>query len=355
MIFLLGVLLGLGLAPQDNRLQRLELRVQGPLSEVRLDCGSAGATLWRGEILGGESRVLTLPVPVSKARAGELKIEVRGGGSAEVESWLLEHAPLPRFLHARALSGPRPPVRRLGLSAALMLVLAGVGGLGLRRRPLWALVWGSAGALALVLLPRTEATSPGALRIFEGQREGQTIRWLRTDAGIASLILPEETSLLRVLTPALAPGQGRTPINFTVDDGGSGGAGGAGLIRVSTPAGTRLAGSFECRRLMGILQPDILGFGSLTRVWSRGLFGGGDDPWIHHGPWALGTALPAPLPGPAPPGWLSAGLPQGRGILLAQVAGTGPGGGDPRAESVWVRMVGFGELGRWPIRRRSDR
>ncbi len=272
-----------------------------------------------------------------------------------MESWLVENAPLPGFLHSRSAPGPIPPVRRLGLSAALMLVLAGVGGLGLRRRPRWALVWGSAGALTLVLLPRTEPTTPGALRIFEGQREGQNIRWLRTDAGIASLILPEESSLLRVLTPALAPGQGSTPINFMVDDGGSGGAGGGDLIQVSTPAGTRLAASFECRRLFGILQPDLLGFGTLARVWSRGLSGGGDDPWIHHGPWALGTVLPDPLPGPAPPGWLSAGLPQGRGILLARVAGTGPGGGDPRAESVWVRMVGFGELGRWPVRRPLDR
>jgi hypothetical protein len=52
------------------------------------------------------------------------------------------------------------------------------------------------------------------------------------------------------------------------------------------------------------------------------------------GPWPLGAELPPARAADPPPGWLRAGLPEGRGVLLARVAG---------APERWLRAVGFEE------------
>ena len=107
--------LGRGVAGlQENALHHLELRVEGPLRGVQLSCGQAGKTLWRGEIMAGESRTLRLPVPLSATRREELRIQVEGAGTAELVGWLPPVKTLPRFLQSRSLSGPVPMVRRLG-------------------------------------------------------------------------------------------------------------------------------------------------------------------------------------------------------------------------------------------------
>jgi hypothetical protein len=331
--------LGRGVAGlQKNALHHLELRVEGPLRGVQLSCGQAGKTLWRGEIMAGESRTLRLPVPLSATRREELRIQVEGAGTAELVGWLPPVKTLPRFLQSRSLSGPVPMVRRLGWSATLLLVAAGVAVLGLRRRPSWALGVGSLGALALVFCPGPPELGGGILRVFEGQGDGGTPRWLRTDAGVGALEVDGSATLLRVLSAA----RGQMPLTFTVEEslGGEDRS-----IGAEAPAGTRLAASWAPARSFGALTQEVQGFGPLEQVWTRGVGEATPDLWVQRGPWALGMPLPEVQPGLAPPGWLSWGLPQGRGILLAKVAPGGPGWAVEGAvpESVWLRLVGFGE------------
>ena len=323
---------------QENALHHLELRVEGPLREVQLSCGQAGNTIWRGEILAGESRTLRLPVPLSATRRDELRIHADGGGTAELVGWLPPVKTLPRFLQSRSLSGPVPMVRRLGWSATLLLAAAGVAVLGLRRRPGWALGVGCLGALALVFCPRPPEPGGGILRVFEGQGDGGAPRWLRTDAGVGALQVDGSATLLRVLSAA----RGQVPLTFTVEEFLGGEDRSIGAV---APAGTRLAASWAPARSFGALTQGVQGFGPLEQVWTRGVGAASPDLWVQRGPWALGVPLPEVQPGLAPPGWLCWGLPQGRGILLARVAPGGPGWAVEGAvpESVWVRLVGFGE------------
>jgi hypothetical protein len=64
----------------------------------------------------------------------------------------------------------------------------------------------------------------------------------------------------------------------------------------------------------------------LEEAWLRGE---GEALWVPLGAWKRGDPLPSPAVGPAgdPPGWLVAGLPQGRSALV--------GGGGRR----WLRWV----------------
>ena len=86
------------------------------------------------------------------------------------------------------------------------------------------------------------------------------------------------------------------------------------------------------------LDPAGNAWGDLDAVWTRSSAGGA---WVGRGPWRLGAPLPEAQPVPSvPPGWLAAGLPQGRGVLVGRLAESswrGPEG----AGVAWIRQVGF--------------
>jgi hypothetical protein len=70
----------------------------------------------------------------------------------------------------------------------------------------------------------------------------------------------------------------------------------------------------------------------LEETWLRE---GGE--WTARGPWLLNEPFPAVRGGPAPPGWLVAGLPQGVPVLLGRASPTARASD----EAVWVRETGF--------------
>lgn len=323
--------------PQENLLHRISLRVEGPLDALHITCGPAGSTHWKGKILRGETRVLTLPVSLPESRSADLAVRVDGSGSASVEGWLAPVARLPSSLLSRPVASPMPSVRRLDGAAALLLMATLVGALGFWRRPSRALLVGMLGSAALLFLPAPPEEAARTLRVFEGHREGGRTSWVRTDAGVGSLTLAVwgglEWTHLRVLVPEAVRGQ--IPVNYSVVQDSQ------APLGIEVPPGVRLALSQPVSRILGEVRPELQAFGSLAQVWTRGP--GGQASWNRRGPWGLGESFPDPIPGPAPPGWLAAGLPQGRGVLLGQIAPGGPGTGDDVPDSVWVRLVGFAE------------
>ena len=92
--FLGGVASAAAHGPEDNRLWRLDLELEGPLTEVVLDAGPAGRTRVVAELVRGERRRLSVPVPVRSpfgadelATLPEPRVEVFGGGEARLLGW----------------------------------------------------------------------------------------------------------------------------------------------------------------------------------------------------------------------------------------------------------------------------
>lgn len=314
---ILATLLSAVLA-QDARLAVGEVQLAGPFDGATLDCGPRGRVELRGSLLAGERRTLTVPLPGQPLDGAPPRVEgatFLGYGEAP--------APLPPALRRRS----RPPVEGQAPVAdptGLLVLLAGAAVvLAARRRPAAAAGGGVLVAAAVFgLQVRHPAEAPTRTRVLEGDGAA----WMLVEGAAGSLPIAE-TDLALEVDPA------RSPLRLV-------GELGEGWIAQGPALWRRAALDPGARRLDGRLNL----WGGLEQAWVRSPEG----TWTARGAWGLGEPLPGPLSGSGagsgPPGWLAAGLPQGRGVLVARPApgawagGPGPGG---VPEVVWLRLVGF--------------
>jgi len=328
--WLLGLLLALGgplisrTAAQENRLWFVDLELTGPLEEVVLACGSAGESRLSIGMVAGEGRIVAVPVPARVPLGVESLllqplpvVEATGKGAAVVLAWSAEQ-PTSRVDALVGLrSRPRPPVEeRAGapsLVAAGFALAAFVVSFGLRRRPWWALAAGAlGGGVALDPGLLSGDLEPPRLRLHEAE-VGAPLG-LVVDGARDELALPAGRLEVRPAGRALV-----LDLRFE-----------AGRItgRVLGP-GAELFG-LECEPTP-VLDSGANAFEGLAECWVR-LPGGS---WSNRGPWGLEVPLPAPVPGGDPPGWLTAGLPPGRGVLVGHLL--------DRSGAGWIRVAGFQE------------
>lgn len=304
-------------AQSQEALGELELRLEGPLTELSVSAGGAPTELLVG--LGpGESQRVTVPVRVGPGGVASAVEASAPRERARPASDVLLPPPyteLPRRLRVRGLPPlerdlPTPgPARWTLLLATLVLALAA------RRYPWRALVVGALGASCL-WLPMELPTEP-SLVLLEG--DGASGRWLEVRAARDELVLgPAGASWLRTLPEGAES-------TLTVDVSAASPA-----ARVMAP-GARVFALRELEQRPRLTLEDN-DFADLDPVWVRSE----DGRWARRGPWGVGRALP---PDPAAsttaagtaglPGWLVAGLPQGVPVLVGRASG-----------ARWVRLVG---------------
>jgi hypothetical protein len=247
------------------------------------------------------------------AAVARAQTQAAPGGVEWPEPW----SSLPSTLQARSLSPVAiAPLQVSGLQwawlgMALLLVFA------LRQKPVGALIVGLVLACALFLLPIPSRSVAPVVSVLEG--DASSGRWLEVRGAQDGLVVTgSRPGWLR-----------RLP------------AGAVGNLECLADATERWAAQFPEARLYFSTEIEIkdLPSGSspgdrdLLRAWVR-LPGEG---WSFRGPWARQESLPgAILGGPAPPGWLAAGLPQGVGVLLGECKTSSTDQG-------WLRLVGFQE------------
>jgi len=312
-------------AAQGNRSWWGEVRLAGPLESVRFDCGADGEVVLATSLVAGEETTLALPFPVRSplgrdglATLPRPEVTVLGAGRAEFLRWSSEQPSdaferLPVGLRARAW----PPARGGGTlgaePSALLLVLAlSVLVLALRRRPAVALALAAVGAFsahALALRGEDAGHPLSILDLEAGQGRG-----LRSST--AGELDPLPANVLEV-----EPGRARLVFALRREDGRL-----SGTASSPTERGARLV-------VREVLAADPwsrdAGRRDLAQAWVRGPEGA----WCSHGAWASGRPLPPAETGDGDaPGWLKAGLPPGRDVLLGRFAQAGEG---------WLRQVGF--------------
>ena len=310
----------------ENRLWWVDLELEGPLDEIRLDAGPDGATVVALSLVPGERRRLAVPLPVRSplgaAALGTLSLPelvAVGEGTARWLGWS-EEQPAERIerLPAALRDRPRPPLAlaapRAGLGELAVLVAFFVAGFALRRRASAALVVSLVGAAIVAPFAARGPRSEPELVLLELElAEGHA---LRVQVARDRLALPAERL-------EVEPAHARLELVLELV--------GDRLRGFVTAPETRLYGL----RAEGAaaLGPDANGLVDFTATWVRSA----DGAWSAHGAWRRGAALPAPAP-PAqagdPPGWLRTGIPPGRAVLLGRLESEA---------SAWVRASGFGE------------
>lgn len=317
--------------PADAGAAVVEVRLEGPLEAVELDRGGR-TTRIVGELGPGERRTVSAPLslwsPVERTDQIPEGLSIRVLPEESIgDAVIVDVAPprpdlwscgLPTTLTMRSRPPLAPPVPRPD-STRLLLVAAGAAvALALRKRPILALVCGSALAAALLVLPAAPLGS-GSVSVLEG--DARTGDWVhvRGAIGVIELApghLPWDDALRAGEPPhwrvVLTPG---APVRWFLEGAGAW----LYLIELlATPPRWTREGS------------DGL---ALTRAWIREPAGG----WEDHGAWPRGAPLPEPVEQQAsPPGWLAAGLPQGVSVLLGRLAIEAEA-----SEETWVRVVGF--------------
>jgi hypothetical protein len=316
---MLGCLLVVLACAAEERCHGARIALEGPLERVELELGASRTTLAL-RLLTGERRMLEVPLgerPLDPDARPALV--ATGAGAARFDGWLEPPAPLPAVLVAR----PRAPLRARGARPAWPALVLCAGALVLtfglwRRRTSAALAALLGAAAALGLQARAGSAPAESVRVLEGRGAD----WIVVDTGVSALALAPGAF------PRVASEPSAAPLEWVVTpEAWTARARGARLHALAPLApGTRS------------LAPELNTWGPLDAVWVRAAQG----TWTVHGPWALGAPLPTGAAGPGPPGWLAAGLPQGRRALVARLArdtwcGPLPPGGAP--ERAWLRYV----------------
>jgi hypothetical protein len=306
--------------PQES-LGRVGVELGGPREELRLSAGGV-ETLLHVSVEAGERRLLEVPFI---ARAGaDLPAPVPHllGTPPPADAELLPATvelpaawtALPGGLRSRALPPVEQPLPVAGalrlawLAASLLLVLA------LRRRPPAALFLGLVAGLGSFVLPLPHVPAI-QVRVLEGDADSG--RWLEVTGAEARLELPRE--FLGWVRRLPQVGEARLEVREE-----------AGRLRSTFLAPGARVYALRERELHGPTRSDP-GTTGFRRVWVRDAGGA----WSAHGAWRSPAPLPPAGDQPeAPPGWLAAGLPQGRVVLVGELVGDDDDEG-------WLRLVGF--------------
>ncbi len=309
------LLAGAATASPQQRVERMEVELEGPLALLRLSVGEAPSTTIAVELEAGERRSLVVPFlsgeagPVARPHldpgpeGGTARVieESRSGPTAwDSLPWGLRRRPRP-------VVAPPPPspgtARLFWVAAALLLVV------GLRRRPAVSLACGAVAAAGIWILPAPEVPE-SAILVLETDRGSD--RGLEVRGAIGTLPFP-----------GVAPGWLRcTP---PTAEAAIVGVERDGELRWSFHApGARL---HFARELPGAVERRLETL-IFSRVWARDPGGG----WHFRESWEPAAGHDAPGPGspPPPPGWLASGLPQGIPVQLGEAV-------DRLGQPVWVR------------------
>jgi hypothetical protein len=336
------------LVSAQSRVSLAEVDIEGPLSEVVLDLGTAGSTRIVGELVAGESRRILVPLaprsdadritPTIRIRPEPMGLapDLEPRGRARFLGWQNRASPLDA-LSIGLRERPRPAVAEssasLSRATPFALLAAAIVVLALRRRPVLALASSVVASAALVLVVhRPDAEASTAVVLVDGDVDSD--RWRRVDAAFARIEVPADVGAFELwVEPAGAPVFWRVPLDWSwggSSGGSSSGTGGTARAEVASP-GARL---FLVSTLPGgaaLFSRERNQDAALDRAWLRE-----EGTWTWRGPWPLSAALTAALPraGPdtAPPSWLASGLPQGVAVLVGRVAGSG---------NTWMRIAGL--------------
>ncbi|HEV8114235.1 MAG TPA: hypothetical protein VGR31_15800 [Planctomycetota bacterium] len=318
------------LALQGNLARLGDVEITGPVRDLVLSLGSSGESRLQGELLRGEQVHLAVPLalgdPVA-AIAPEIRWEGADDASAErgrarFLGWREDRAAqaieeLPPGLRARSRPALVAPEIRLPRAALAFLPACLVAGLALRRRALASVAVALVGSGVLLGLgwPK-DVRRVRAISVLETEADGPlalsvTATWERATARAAEL----EDTLVRVARDgARIVWTG----SFARD----------GAWTASAPASAVLVlRRFEPGEAR--FHRDRNGSRPLAETWLRE-----DGEWTARGAWPTGAALPPARPGPPPPGWIAADLPQGVTVLLGRTEG-------PENAEVWIRETGF--------------
>jgi hypothetical protein len=293
------------LALPQNRLWFVELELRGPCEGVSVDCGSDGRTYVDGPFASGESRRLTVPVPVhsplGSSGLGLLPppipslIGPEAGAHVKFKEWSRTQ-PDEHLIALRERHPVRPPTTLGALHARsheCWLALASLALLWrLRTRTRWcflAALAASGGTFAVTYLRQPDRSST---RILEWE-DGQPGLWV--ESAVGELSLP-------------AGGLETYPEGRALEMRWS--KEGKGLARASS---AELLGFWRGP------QPTLdRGTGpseALEAVWTREPMGA----WSFHGTWEAGRPLgPVLRDSPGPPGWLAIGIGADRRVLVAR-------------------------------------
>jgi hypothetical protein len=319
---------------------RLELH--GPLQSVFLEMGAAGQTRVELGLAAGESRELIVPLPprALDERAPRIQVYPKEGRAVFV-GWVSgDERRLEWESHSpRLRQRTRPPVKpgqiratlpslALALATALLVI-------GLRSSPPTAFLLACALGCGSVWLVGAQGDSVATrVRVMEGlgNPNGPGLPWLlaRSAAGPLSV---EPGDCLRMV--GTQPGRLRWEVAL-------GEWGHSQEVQLDNGTLTALSNlDPQARRC----APERNDWGTMDRVWTRTE----DGSWHFHGVWEWGEPLPGSPPEvpsaggpPVLPGWLSAGLPMGKTVLVAHMA-EGSWAGPPRAagEDAWLRWVAW--------------
>ncbi len=312
----------------QNRARLAEVELVGPVSGVVLDVGRAGSTRIEGSLSAGETRRLTVPVPVDSdalhaeplVRFDEPALDVGARGRVRFAGWSKTPSPLERLAAGlRARSSPALSEARVHVSRAapIVLVAALVIALALRRRAGLALVAALAAAAVsnpLVSAPARE--SDAAVTVLDGDADDEA--WRRIDAAIGEITVPDEVDAFElVCDPAGAPVTWL--VSLDRPSGWSARSSGTRLFVESVFA----AGEARLTRGRNALA-------AFEQTWLRD-----EGAWTARGAWPIDASMPptsSSAPSSSPPGWLASNLPQGVAVVIAREVSA------PRKPTVWVRV-----------------
>lgn len=319
-----GALLALAaLAAAQSRVAFARCELAGPMREPELSLRDNSPTRLRGELLAGERVERVLPVVVGAASArGEPRWRWSGDpehqGRARFLGWSAGADEAWEALPLGLRSRPRPPAEPAHRAPPLALgcVLAGLAlasaALARRKARLAALPSLAACALAWWIAGAGRPESAPECRVLDGDAPSGV--WLELSAGWERLSIPAGTPGFVLLSRPEEAGL-ELETELARDGATTIRARGAELWCVRAPA-----------EEPGELSESGQSLGELDQVWWRA-----EGEWSYRGAWARGAALPAPRPGPPPPGWLANGLPQGPRVCLAHQTAAG---------GRWIRQLG---------------
>jgi hypothetical protein len=323
-------LLLIAAAAGETRARIGEIEVTGPARDLVLSLGQSAETRIEGELLAGERARLVVPLaargqgPPSVAPRITWPVEdpLAPAGSARFLGWSADTSGIDR-LPPGIVARPRPPAGpdEIELPVAVLALLPAAFLLALlarERRTASVLVSLAGAALCGGWAARDRSRAASGISVLElaqGSGVGLEVRAQFATATLAAAELPatalevDPEGARVVWVGSFAPGsswQARSR--------------GSALYLLRARDWTDRSFTREKNELA-----------DLAETWLRE-----EGEWTARGAWTLGTPLPPPRSGAAPPGWLSSGLPQGIPVLLGRIEPASGG-----REEAWIRLTGL--------------